>query len=645
VIEKPLPSRLTLLLLLGFVFIAYADTFHIGFYADDFVFFDAVRRMPVLKVLIGQYGIYPWYRPLSRELFFYLLLATGPYAHLVAHVIGLTTLAISAWALWQIAESVQRGTGPAAAVLYLTCDFTKFLGAWASGYQDTLSVTLILLALLSHLRGRPRLTLLFAFLAPFAKETGIIAMPLVMAFELMRSRRIPAPLIRDSLVVVGCAAAVHALVRTLWVTGGTSFKVHPSLHGLAVALSSYVASFLSVPRAVPAWPQVVLIGIALALLFVITRSRNAAAERSRPGLRWFPLVAVGFALAPLVGGYLLAISGAQTYYAYPATPWMALALAQALSFLGSAFRLPATLAIAAFNLVGLAYAPPHLDSVAGWVPSPPSWSEAIRLSAVTRRLGDDLRSQAPRGADSLVVVYHSLSYGSFFQQSADGPATRELLGDPRVQAYFISDAPPTLASRYLAVFGFDPHRFHFFLEPRDAKRAAFGAMSAIAIGRPGGSRVWELYAAPAVPDPILSYLSATTELVEHGASAYASRWRAIRDLPYASSGYEGLIRDSLAADPRRALRPEVHLSMADSLFAHEHLLESAVELRAAIALGIDTGREHLKLGLILTELGVYDAAQAELQTAIGRGDAPWAGVAANALRDLRDMLRGKAATG
>jgi len=449
---------------------------------------------------------------------------------------------------------------------------------------------------------------------------------------------------RDALVIVGCAGAIHVLVRTLWVTGGTGFKVHPSFHDLAVAVTSFLASFISLPRTIPAWPELVLIAIALALLIVLVRWADTPAKHSRSNTRLFPLVAVGFALAPLVGGHLAALSGAQTYYAYPAAPWVALVLAQAIALLGSSLRAPATLAIAAFNLLGLAYAPPDLDARAGWVPHPPSWREAIRLSAVTDRLGADLRGQAPQAADSLVVVYHSLPYGSFFQQCADGPATRELLGAPRVQAYFISDTPPYLSARHLTLFGFDPRRFHFALESRDAKRAAFGEMSAIAIGRPSGARVWELYAAPSASAPMLAYLTATAELSESGQAAYASRLLTLRDVG-SDSPYQSLIGDSLAADPRRFLAPEMHLAIADTLFAHDHLLESAVELRTAIALGIDTSREHLKLGLILTQLGVYDSAQSELETAIARGDPPWASVATDALRDLRDMLRGKGAPG
>ena len=45
------------------------DVSHIGFFADDFHFLDVARRVPLLRAVDGHAGVYPWYRPLSRELY------------------------------------------------------------------------------------------------------------------------------------------------------------------------------------------------------------------------------------------------------------------------------------------------------------------------------------------------------------------------------------------------------------------------------------------------------------------------------------------------------------------------------------------------------------------------------------------------
>src|SRR5580765_2630149 len=57
---------------------AGAEVFRLGFFADDFHFLDVARRIPLARTLGGQYGIYPWFRPLSRELYFAVLVHAGP---------------------------------------------------------------------------------------------------------------------------------------------------------------------------------------------------------------------------------------------------------------------------------------------------------------------------------------------------------------------------------------------------------------------------------------------------------------------------------------------------------------------------------------------------------------------------------------
>src|SRR5262249_54862604 len=61
--RRPEPAWLGALVLC-----AAGDVLRIGFFADDFHFLDVARRAPLTPLLLGQYGIWPWYRPLSREL-------------------------------------------------------------------------------------------------------------------------------------------------------------------------------------------------------------------------------------------------------------------------------------------------------------------------------------------------------------------------------------------------------------------------------------------------------------------------------------------------------------------------------------------------------------------------------------------------
>src|SRR5688572_27804226 len=82
-------KTISLVCIATLVVCAQFDIFNIGFFADDYLFLDAARRMPASEVLIGQHGIFPWYRPLSRELFFYLLIAAEPFSTYLAHALSL----------------------------------------------------------------------------------------------------------------------------------------------------------------------------------------------------------------------------------------------------------------------------------------------------------------------------------------------------------------------------------------------------------------------------------------------------------------------------------------------------------------------------------------------------------------------------
>ena len=142
-----------------------ADVSRIGFFADDFHLLDVARRVPFAPLLSGEYGIWPWYRPLAREGYFEVLVAAGPAALAVAHTLSLTCLFGCTWLLVRLGRRLVGGMPAAVApALFLSYSFTKFLTAWSSGFQDLLALLLTLSALEAHLArphplargGRPR---------------------------------------------------------------------------------------------------------------------------------------------------------------------------------------------------------------------------------------------------------------------------------------------------------------------------------------------------------------------------------------------------------------------------------------------------------------------------------------------------------
>ena len=128
--RDPLVDWLLIALLVVFT---CGDVIRLGYYFDDFILLDAVRRMPLPGLLLGQFGIRPWYRPLSRELYFLLGAAAGPAGLIVARTLSLLCLVF-------LLRGVQRlggmlfgsRTGAAACVVFAGYSVAKFLAGWAS---------------------------------------------------------------------------------------------------------------------------------------------------------------------------------------------------------------------------------------------------------------------------------------------------------------------------------------------------------------------------------------------------------------------------------------------------------------------------------------------------------------------------------
>src|SRR5262252_3335120 len=97
-----------------------ADTLRIGFFADDFHMLDAARRFPLLELLGGRHGIFPWYRPLSRELYFTLITHSGGLEQVFARVLSLGAVGLAAWQIRAIGSALgTRREGTVAMLLFL----------------------------------------------------------------------------------------------------------------------------------------------------------------------------------------------------------------------------------------------------------------------------------------------------------------------------------------------------------------------------------------------------------------------------------------------------------------------------------------------------------------------------------------------
>ncbi len=585
-----------LLLLAVLVLCAHADAFTLGFFADDFHFLDAARREPLWQNTLGWHGIWPWYRPLAREFYFLPLAHAGSAAPELARAIALATLFAGALALVSIGQRfVSRRAGVVAAALFVATGWSKFLIAWASGYQDVLAIALTLGAVALEAGRRRRGALVCAALAPFAKESGFLAFPLaVLAGSLARGARPDRSVLVPYGALAAGAVALHVLARLSWPRGGSAAVIDRSLPGVAGVVIESVRTFLP-GTPLPATPWVVVCAVAAALCAGLLAWRAAAARPNRGAAIVLGVAGALFGFLPLVAAQMAEIARPQAYYGFVAVPWIALLLALALDRLPRALS-AATDALWVFLLVAAnGFRAPDLDRAASWEFRRWDAPEAARLSAVARRLTADLKRELATRPESVIVLFHSLPYGSFFQ-TGDGPATREALRDPRARAYFAPELPlapvPPRPER-LRVLGFDTATFHLRgqeLEVADALRLATRNLSE---GRQGAAYGWTAAVAQGSElAPPLAYARFAAVLLAEGPGAYGAALAAA-----------GVDTSATAAEARaRAVLPEAPASVVQGF---------------ARVFGNPRGAQgHEDLGRILLEHGAAGTAELEFLIAL-----------------------------
>jgi len=654
------PAAITLL-----VVVLGVDVLRIGFFADDFHFLDVAQRVPLSHALSGQFGIYPWYRPLSREMYFALVAAAGPSGILVAHLLSLACVGGIAW---QVRQFGLRLAGPRVAaiapVLFLTAAITEFLTAWPSGFQDLLALLLVMLALRAQLEGRSAWAVAWAFLAPFAKETAVLVFPILalMAVLYVRERRVRPWMIAQLAAFAG-ATGIHLAVRLLWHTGGSESHVVRSLPALAASLVRVGSGFLGLApllEPVPVLLALIAAAAATALLVGAAAPRRKwppvptapAGEDARAGAATgravaFVAATAALCLAPLLVGHALSFLSAYDYYAFPAVPWLALLLAMAIARLPRKIGAVAVAAIVAWNTAARGDRAPDLSSPQAWEFHNWDWAEAVRLSAISRRLAEDVRSNLASRPESLVVLYCDISRGSYFQ-TEDGPATRLSLQDRTVRAFWLNASPFGLRPGAFRILSFDHETRH--LEPYSISAEQRGGLAATAVATGNAPAAWVFASYGDSVDNAqfqFGYFRAAAALMAEGVNG------ALRELdalgladtsgPEPGRRAEDLFgRGSMFYEPmagvlRHPLDARAHLRLADCFRAQEAAISEAVELRIATTLDPRLGDERLRLARVLVSQHLDAAARREIEPLVAT--AAGTPIEAEARRLLRQLSR------
>jgi hypothetical protein len=604
------------------------DASRIGFFADDFHFLDVARRFPLTETLLGQRGIWPWFRPLSRELYFKLVVAAGPLSLVLAHALSLACVFGCAWALWRVARRLIGRDGAAvAAILFVTYDLTKFLTAWPSGFQDLLGMLLTLLAIDAYQLGRPSLALAWAFLAPFAKESAFIVFPLLVACAYLGSDRRPtAAWLRSLAGAAGVAVFVHLVVRLAWRSGGTTPRAELAPEQLPSVVGHMVMSFIG---STPVWTDwtpwlAVTAGVA-ALLLILASARNGLATSAWTPTRAMAFASIGFAsaVAPVVVAHLMNVTTAQSYQLFPASPWLAVLFARLVTaFPVRVWRVGVPL-LAVWNVGTTGLGRPNLEDSATWNFHEWSWRGAVRFSAVTERLRADVREQLSARPESLVVLYEGMPPTTFFQ-TEDGPATREALRDLSVRAHWVNEPPPDVSASRLSILSFDLRRFRLETAHWSNTTAVRRAIDAMLARRGNAANAFALYESS--PDSAIfdrGYVRAAAALLNDGPRAFVAGLAnaGLNDtlgtqadvLAEPIAAVDPLLGRALATVLHHPLDASTHVALADSLLRRGVAARAGLELRIAVTLDPTRLEDRYRLAMLLVSVGGTVEALAELR--------------------------------
>jgi len=319
----------------------FARCLLVRFVGDDYILLDAAKRLPFVELLSGRHGIPGFYRPVSRELYFWWwgrVLDLGPGAF---HLVNAGVWA-AAGALFFL--FLRRWLGARTALLGLAA-FVLFppagaLLSWVSCAQDLIALFWCVAALALYQRGRHGLAGLAVALAALSKETAVPFAATLAAWEwtatpraTLRERLVR---LRPALIGIAASLGVSILARAMWPAGRAVAVWSPGQVAEAWRLPADLASTFAPPHTLEgiaaAWREVPLglvlpALLALALPFAAPR-RPATADVRGPA----PPRSVLFGLAvTLLGALPVAVIVERWRGYYFSIAWLGVSILVALA--------------------------------------------------------------------------------------------------------------------------------------------------------------------------------------------------------------------------------------------------------------------------------------------------------------------------
>jgi len=430
-----LSPKVILLLILACAAWFRAPLLRYPFFADDYLFLDQARGHGVASILGSDDPLRNYWRPLSRQIYFWLIERTGE-SPLVAHAINLALFLGSLWLLYSITRTLAgQRAGLLSAALLALHEAGDVPILWSSGSQDLLAVTGGLGAIaLAQIRRMWWAALCLAC-AVLSKETAAVT-PII-ALLILRS---PAESWKTSVSRVLPLFLVLALWAPVWLwsmSGGLTDQLVLRPDSLPAVLLHLGQAFLGLQWAIGlplgnvAWLQLLLTGGSL--LAVLSVSRHAVSSKdgtvALAGLWWALLAAVP--VVPVV----------QIWCSY----YFLFAICGLCCFLGSVIArrsMKAQLVAVALMILGSQYA----RSLESFTTVPSAWGLQSHLTRfyfdrsmrwVARYL-EDLRSQQPSVRPNSTLYFAGTpAFASW--QAGNGALVRWVYRDSSIRSHYFSE--------------------------------------------------------------------------------------------------------------------------------------------------------------------------------------------------------------
>lgn len=217
--QKPAghPTRRLFVILGGLAAVLYLPSLWLPFIGDDYVFLDEVRGASFFRLWSFRNTQFEWYRPWSREVYFWALQSIAGLHPAIYRLSGLLLWLAS---LGLYASIVRRLTSPRVAIVASMGAVTLALWAtpvlWISGSQDLWMVFFGLSTILLVSRGSWGWGLVTFLGALLSKETAAVFAIIVTAFALLFPQK--------SVRVTIARTLPYWCVLLAW------FFIHPTLH-------------------------------------------------------------------------------------------------------------------------------------------------------------------------------------------------------------------------------------------------------------------------------------------------------------------------------------------------------------------------------------------------------------------------------